>query len=34
MTREYFQDYGKPECTGQKPEKREPLRIEDDDHNG
>lgn len=31
MTREYFEDHGKPACTGQKPEKREPLPIENDD---
>jgi hypothetical protein len=31
MTREYYQDHGKPVPTARKPEKRERLRIEDDE---
>jgi hypothetical protein len=30
MTWAKFSDNGQPRCTGQKPEKREPMRIEED----
>lgn len=31
MTREYYRDNGKPRCTGRKPERREPMPIDEDE---